>query len=168
MQIAIGIFAWLLAPPAGLALLTYFAGSWEGAGTGQPGNSTVERQYEFVLGDRFLHARHKSVYPPQEKNPKGEIHEEWSFFSFDRARKTVVFRQFHIEGFVNQYVMDPAEPGAKTLVFRTESIENIAPGWQARETYRILGPGEFTESFELAAPGKPFEVYSETRLKRKK
>lgn len=34
---------------------------------------------------------------------------------FDAARKGVVFRQFHVEGFVNQYVLDPAStPGRLT------------------------------------------------------
>lgn len=87
--------------------------------------------------------------------------------SVDRARKAVIFRQFHVEGFVNQDVLErPAAPG--TLVFLTEAIENIAPGWRGRETYRLLGADEFEEVFELAAPGKPFEVYSKARLHRVK
>jgi hypothetical protein len=48
-----------------------------------------------------------SIYPPQPKNEKGEVHEHWSFFSHDRARRTLVLRQFHQEGFVNQYAMLP-------------------------------------------------------------
>ena len=42
-------------------------------------------------------------------------------FSFDDARKRLVLRQFHKEGFVNQYVHDPAS--ADKLVFATEAIE---------------------------------------------
>ncbi len=56
----------------------------------------------------------------------------------------------------------------KTLVFVTESIENISAGWRARESYRILNNDEFVEVFELAGPGKEFEVYAENRFKRKK
>jgi hypothetical protein len=55
----------------------------------------------------------------------------------------------------------------KTIVFTSEGIENPA-GWRARETYRVAGPGEFTETFELAEPGKDFEIYSEGRLHRRK
>jgi hypothetical protein len=29
-----------------------------------------------MLGSRFLHLRNRSVYPPQEANPKGEEHED--------------------------------------------------------------------------------------------
>ncbi|MEK7254389.1 MAG: hypothetical protein AAB316_06575, partial [Bacteroidota bacterium] len=48
----------------------FFAGKWEGTGNGQPGVSTVEREYQFVLNGKFLQARNKSVYKPQEQNPK--------------------------------------------------------------------------------------------------
>jgi len=47
-------------------------------------------------------------------------------------------------------------------------IENIPPGWKAKERYRIISPGEIIETFSLAAPGKDFEVYSEASLRRVK
>lgn len=77
----------------------------------------------------------------------------------------MVFRQFHVEGFVSQYVADAEqEPG--TVVFSTEAIENIPAGWHARETYILSGADQLEEVFELAAPGKDFELYSRNRLKR--
>jgi len=148
--------------------LKYFVGSWEGTGKGQPGDAKVEREYQFVLNGKFLQAKNKSTYLPQEKNPKGEVHEDWGLFSYDRSRKQFVLRQFHVEGFVNQYALDTKASNSKTLVFVTESMENIPAGWRARESYRILNDDEFVEVFELAAPGKEFEVYSENRFKRKK
>lgn len=78
-----------------------------------------------------------------------------------------MLRQFHVEGFVNQYVVSSISADRKTVVFETESIENIPPGWRARETYRILNENEFVETFELAQPGKEFAVYTENRFKRK-
>ncbi len=88
--------------------------------------------------------------------------------SFDKARKTFVLRQFHVEGFVNQYVMTTSNADGKTIVFTSESIENIPAGFRARETYKILGPDEFKEVFEVAEPGKGFELYSEGHFKRKR
>ena len=85
----------------------------------------------------------------QEKNPKGEIHEDEGWFSYDRARKRLVLRQFHVEGFMNQYVED-GESSPERVVFMTESIENMPAGWRARETYLRHGPDEFEEVFELA------------------
>jgi THAP4-like, heme-binding beta-barrel domain len=145
--------------------LAFMLGRWEGTSEGQPGKAKVQREYNRVLNSRFIHSRNRSEYPPQEKNPKGEIHEDEGWFSFDRARKRIVFRQFHLEGFVNQYVQD-SESSAQKLVFTTESIENIPPGWRARETYIVHGPDEFEEVFELAQAGKDFELYSRARLKR--
>jgi hypothetical protein len=79
-----------------------------------------------------------------------------------------VLRQFHVEGFVNQFVMTSASADGKTIVFTSESIENIPAGFRARETYKIMGPDEFREIFEIAEPGKDFEVYSEGHYRRKK
>ncbi len=147
--------------------LKFLVGHWEGTSAGQPGKGKVEREYRFVLGEKFLKAENKSTYEPQEKNPKGEAHQHLDLFSYDKGRKKFVFRQFHVEGFVNQYVSDSISPDGKTLVFVTEAVENIPPGWRARETYQILSDSEFVERFELAAPGKEFELYSENWLKRK-
>jgi hypothetical protein len=147
------------------APIAFMIGRWEGSSEGQPGKATVRREYSRALSDRFVRVRNRSEYPIQEKNPKGEIHEDEGFFSVDRARKRLVFRQFHGEGFVNQYTQD-VESSPQRIVFTTESIENIPAGWRARETYVVHGPDEFEEIFELAETGKPFELYSRARLKR--
>jgi hypothetical protein len=148
-----------------LAPIALLVGQWKGTSDGQPGKGNVERQYERVLGSKFIQVRNRSVYPPQEKNPKGETHEDIGFFSFDSARKRVVLRQFHIEGFVNQYVLDPSST-ADRVVFTSETIENIPAGFRARETYLLSGTDRFEEIFEIAEPGKDFDVYSRTRLNR--
>jgi hypothetical protein len=155
------------APEDPLFAIRFMTGRWTGTGSGEPGTSVVDREYRSVLGGKFIHGTNTSTWAPLPASHRGEVHQDWSFFSFDRGRKRVVLRQFHVEGFVNQYVLDPSsEPG--TLVFVSESIENIAAGWRARETYRKLGDDEFEETFDLAAPGKEFELYSKTRLRRVK
>ena len=144
----------------------YFVGAWQGSGDGQVGHSQVERKYEFVLNSKFLSVRNKSTYDPQEKNPKGEVHEDWGVISYDKARETYIFRQFHVEGFVNQYILEKLAEDGQSISFVTEMIENIPPGWKARETYRIISPDEFVEVFELAPLGKEFELYTENRFQR--
>ncbi len=146
--------------------LRFLAGTWKGTSAGQPGQGTCRRTFSFALGDRYLEIRNASTYPPQAKNPKGEHHEDRGFVSFDRARHRFVYRQFHIEGFVNQYVADSLAAGADSVVFNSELIENIPPGWRARETWRFVSKNELEERFELAEPGKEFELYSRTRLRR--
>ena len=151
--------------PDRFAALRFLAGTWRGDQTGQPGRSTAERTYQFILSDRFLQETNTSNYPPQEENKSGEVHHHMSMISYDTARKLFVFRQFHTEGFVNTYVRQPTMD-ERTIVFVSEAIENIPAGYRARETYTILSRDEFTERFEIAEPGKDFELYSEARLKR--
>jgi len=114
-----------------------------------------------------LKVTNKSIFEPQEKNPKGEIHEDFGFFSFDTIRKKFVFRQFHGEGFVNQYVLDSISDDKKTLTFVSELIENAPPGLKAKLSYTVLNDNEFQLSFELAFPGQEFACYSTGKLKRK-
>ena len=168
------VIAWFVVPagaqqsasqPDRFAALRFLAGTWRGEQAGQPGRGTAERTYEFILNNRFLQETNRSTYPPQEKNKNGEVHHHMSMISYDTARKLFVFRQFHTEGFVNTYVQQPTAD-EKTIVFVSESIENIPAGYRARETYSILSPDEFIERFEIADPGKDFESYSEARLKR--
>jgi hypothetical protein len=143
-------------------------GKWEGDVKGEPGAGKAEREYIFVMNDRFIHVRNKSIYPPQEKNPKGERHEDVGFVSYDKAVKKLMLRQFHIEGFVNQFALDSVSDDGRTIVFISTAIENIAPGWRARETYRILNENEFVETFAMAEPNHDFATYSETYFQRKK
>jgi hypothetical protein len=116
-----------------------------------------------VLNERYLKIAGTADY----KNDKGgEHHEDFGFVSFNRGRSAFVFRQFHSEGFVNQYTLtsDPKADGK--LVLTSESCENAPPGWRARETYKVSGD-TLEHTFELAAPGKPFERYAAATLKRR-
>jgi len=146
--------------------IRFLEGSWEGKVDGKPGAGVSHREYRFVMNGKFLEVRNKSTYQAQAKNPKGEVHEDWGMISFDRSRQKLVLRQFHIEGFVNQYAGEMVSPGV--VRFTSEDIENVPAGLRARETYTRMGPDEFVERFELADPGKEFELYDETRFARKK
>ena len=166
---------WLLSGSAGWAQeakpdpwqpVRFLIGEWEGSATGQSGDGTVRRSYAFVLKGRYIREENVSTYPPQEKNKNGEVHEHWSFISYDGSRKTLVMRQFHQEGFVNQYVFNAADSRATKLVFDSEGFENFSNDWRARETLEIRSQDEFVEIFELGAPGKPLAVYSRNHFKR--
>jgi len=153
--------------PAPWAAMQFFVGNWDGENTGMSGIGKGERQYEMILDDQFLHFKNQAVFEPQEKNPKGETHEDWGFFSYDQSRETCVLRQFHSEGYINQYVMEPMNATGDTLVFTTESIENIPEGWRARLSFIITGDDTFTEIFELAGPGKEFSPCVENHWTRR-
>lgn len=153
--------------PDPFAPLRVFEGRWEGAASGEPGKGIATREYKLDLAGRFLIGRSKSVYEPKTPGAKSEVHEDLALFSYDRAAKKLVLRQFHGEGFVNEYVLETVAADGKSLEFVTVRIENIPAGWRAKEAYRVLSTDEIEETFSLAGPGKEFEVYSRTRLKRK-
>lgn len=148
------------------APLRFLIGEWTGTASGEPGTGTASRRYEFILGGHFIHERNTSTYPPQEKNKPGEGHQHWSIFSYDKNRETIVFRQFHQEGFVVVYALNSSLSTSSKLVFDSEQIENFGSSWKARETYEVISDNEYTETFELARPDKPFEVYSRNQFKR--
>jgi len=152
--------------PDRFAPMQRFIGEWTGTASGEGGDGTVNRTYRLVMNGRFIHETNVSRYPPQEKNKSGEVHEHWGMFSFDKARKLIVLRQFHVEGFVNTY-RQASDPGpGEALAFDSESFENFSNSWKARETYKFLSDDEFVETFELAPPGKPYQLYSRNQLRR--
>ena len=113
------------------------------------------------LRGKVIVGRNRSVY-------EKETHEDFGVFSYDRQAKAFMLRQFHVEGFVNEYKLVRRSEDGREFEFLTERIENIPAGYRAREAYRLLGPDEFVETFSLAEPGKDFEVYSQTRFHRLK
>lgn len=149
-------------------ILKPFVGEWKGEGGGQPGKGKYERSYQFILNKRFIEIKNKSAYEPTSQHPDGEVHEDIGYFSYDNGRKIFMLRQFHVESFVIQYRIDSISPDKKTIVFISESIENIPAGYRAKETYRLVSNDEIEETFEIAEPNKDFAVYSKVRLVRQK
>jgi hypothetical protein len=147
--------------------LKYFVGTWEGTAESRSGRGTAERECRFILDGSFLQMESTHVYDLSAQLPEGQTHEGLELFSYDRARKALVMRQFHSEGFVNQYRLDSLSADSTTIVFVSEWLENAPPGWRAKEQYEIIDDDEFIEIFKLAPPGGEFEVYWETHLKRK-
>jgi hypothetical protein len=148
--------------------LRVLEGKWEGPTTGKPGKGVTSREYRFELDGHFLSERNKVVYEAETPGAKPKVHEDLSFLSYDTRLKKIVWWQFHSEGFVHEYTLDSASADGKSLDFFTVRMNNIPPGFRAKESYRILSAGEVDSTFWLAEPGKDFEVYTQTRLKRVK
>jgi hypothetical protein len=154
-------------PPAdGLAELRWLVGEWRGVGEGDPGTSGSERHIDAFLDGKFLHAHGRSVYPKQEKNPKGEVHEQLDVWSFDRARALIVLRQFDTLGFVGTYVLDKSASAADRWVLVAESLENVPKGWKARYILTRKANDEYHEVLELDPDGKGFKPYVTNRFLR--
>jgi hypothetical protein len=147
------------------APLRAFQGKWEGETSGKPGKGKTERDYRFEMNGKFLFQRDSSVYQPSDPAGKPLAHEDFGVFSYDTSLKKIIWRQFHSEGFVNEYALESVSEDGKTLEFVTTHIENL-PGARAKKQYRIVSGGEIEETFWLAPPGKEFEVYTVAHLKR--
>jgi hypothetical protein len=143
-------------------------GEWEGTGSGPSGTSTATSYFKFVLGDQYIEVGNRAIFEPQEANPDGEIHEDRGFISFDAGRQKFVLRQFHVEGFVNQYVLDTVAGEGTRLVFVSESLENAPPSMRAKWTIEKTGADAYRSFFDLAMPGKEFVCFGQSELKRQK
>lgn len=147
--------------------LRYLEGSWMGEGEGMSGTSVVEQEYSFLLQGKYLQMTTRAVFKPQEKNPKGEIHEDMGIFSYDQARKKFMLRGFYVEGFVNQYILESVAEEGSLLTFVTEVIENAPPGTKAKLTFKRLSDSELEQSFFVAFPGQELTCLSVNTLKKK-
>ena len=165
-SIAIGIAFSAAAQSDPWAVLRAFEGKWEGPTTGKPGKGSTSREYKFEMNARFLSQRDKSVYQPQDPAAKPVVHEDLGVFSYDTNQKKIVWRQFHSEGFVNEYTLESVSADGKAIEFVTTKIENLPSGFRAKKVYRILSGDEIAETFLLAPPGKDFVVYTVAHLKR--
>ena len=146
----------------------FMLGTWEGTASGEPGEGVVLRTYELVLGGQFIEEHNTSRYEAKSPGAKPEVHHHRGFLSYDKARKTFMLRHFHEEGFVNLFALNADRSLPAYLVFDSVSFENFSNEWKARESYEVISPDEFIETFELAEPGKDFVVYSRNHFKRKK
>ncbi|WP_346858726.1 hypothetical protein [uncultured Draconibacterium sp.] len=142
-------------------------GKWQGTGEGFSSSaSTIEADYSWILNKQFIQLKHRSEFKPTAKNPKGEIHEDLGIISFDSERKVIVFRQYHGEGFFNEYLLNDSISNESSLIFETERIENFVPGGKARFTINIKSDSEIETLFDVGFPGKEMACFGKNSLKK--
>ena len=147
------------------AAFRFFAGAWTGEESATFGEGRGERTYELVLQDAYLLGRNRSVFPPQEGLPGGDVHDDWTMFSFDTDRDTYVLRQFNSEGFVNTFVLDTASSPPEHMIFVLEESEN-ARGTRATLTLTRVDADTFDEEFDLTLPGRTESITIRSRWTR--
>ena len=106
------------------------------------------------------------MHTAEQGQPTQPPHDRIGIVSFDTARQKLVLRQFHTDGSIIQYSADPYVKG-RQLIFLSEAVENMSPGFRARTTYDVIAPDELEEVVERADPGADFRVYSRSRVKRR-
>ena len=104
-------------------------GKWKGTGVGPTGESVQTVEWKLVLNGKFLQSKSTS-------RARGDNHQDIGIISYDHSRKKYIYRAFHSEGFVNQYVADISPDGLK-IVFESEAIENGPKGFKAMEIFEM-------------------------------
>jgi hypothetical protein len=137
-----------------LHALAFLDGSWAGEIDGTLGPTTGRRQYRFILHDRFLHMTHDR--DPQQLARQADEPDEWSIFSFDIERGTIVLREFLVEGLVNTYACD-FDAERPSLTCQSEATEGSA-GLTLRLRYEFADLDHFSERFEIFGPDGALQV----------
>lgn len=145
----------------------FLIGDWQGKGKGFGNDSSrIEASYRLVMNGRYLKIEHDSRFAPTTAKPQGEHHQDWGMISFDKNRKTWVYRQFNNEGYVNQYALNDSLTNDSTFVFSSKNIENFPAGGRAQWTIRKISGNEIVTIFEVSFPGKNFMCLGTNRLKK--
>lgn len=137
--------------------LNFLIGEWSGSGSGF-GNekSKIESSFTLTMDSKYIEVINDSKFDPTPNNPKGEHHIDKGFISFDGSRKLIVFRQFNVEGYINQYILVDSLSSDKELVFVTESIENFVPGGKAKWTIKKISDSRIETVFDVYFPNRGY------------
>lgn len=151
-----------------LKRVEFIIGDWQGTGQGFGNNkSKIESSFKWVMNKTYIEVINDSKFAPTKNNKTGEHHIDKGFISFDKKRNKIIYRQFNIEGFVNQYVLIDSISDNTKLVFETEKIENFVRGGKARLEIKKLSNNKLETSFFVAFPNKKYSCFGVNKLSRK-
>ena len=143
-------------------------GEWQGIGEGfSGGRSKNKSSFNLIMEGQYLEVLNNSEFDPTEQHPEGENHIDRGYISYDKNRLKFIYRQFNIEGYVNQYVLNEKYSNDSTFIFETEIIENFIPEGRARLTIQIKDTDNIETIFDVSFPGKEYACYGTNRLSRK-
>ncbi len=133
----------------------YLSGSWKSNPDACIGIGEANKVNKVVLDSNFFLMETKATFDVEENNR----HEDKKFISYNKLTDKLILREFHSEGFVNEYEVDSMSTDLKYIVFLSRALENMPDGWKARMTIQIIDDGNYREQFDMARPGEPFRQY---------
>ena len=148
--------------------LNFLIGEWSGSGSGFGNDkSKIESRFTLTMDSKYIEVINDSKFDPTPNNPKGEHHIDKGFISYDGSRKLIVFRQFNIEGYINQYILIDSLSSDDELVFVTETIENFVPGGKAKWTIKKISDDRIEPVFDVYFPNRGYTCMGTHILARK-
>jgi len=152
-------------PDHPLHALAFLTGFWSGEIDGTLGAATGERQYRFVVRDRFLLMTHARGSATEDESRDPADSDEWTLFSYDADSERVIAREFLVEGIVNRYACEvEANP------WRLDCISQTSEGGgdiSLRLVYEVNSSDEFAELFEVVGPDGNAQLRMEGRWRRR-
>jgi hypothetical protein len=152
-------------PKARFEPFAYLIGQWQGQGSGQPGVSSVTHTYEYILDSAFVRFETESIYKPQEKNPKGEVHRSLGVIGYDETSRKFIAYIFHNESFVEEDTIGFSADSTEFYILSSRLV-NIPEGWRSKLTFRKTSSDTHEQIFELAPPGKEFKHFVTNRMEK--
>ncbi|MDY0143766.1 MAG: hypothetical protein RBR97_17915 [Bacteroidales bacterium] len=145
--------------------LSFIIGDWIGTGKGFGNDeSKIESNFHLIMDGKYIEVKNESIFEPTENNPKGEYHIDKGMISYDKSRKTIVFRQFNNEGYINQYILNDSITNDSILVFESEVIENFVQGGKARWTIKKIAENKIVTTFDVSFPNKEYTCFGTNYL----
>jgi len=148
--------------------LNFLLGDWSGTGSGFGNDkSKIDSHFILTLDDKYIEVVNDSKFDPTTDNPEGEHHTDKGFISYDESRKLIIYRQFNIEGYINQYILVDSLTTDNELVFVTETIENFIPGGKAKWTIKKISADKIETIFDVYFPKRGYSCMGTNSLTRK-
>ena len=149
--------------------LEQFNGFWRGVGDGKWGVSNAEKYFTTILDGNVICRGGNSIYPIQDRNPKGEQHKSYSLIALIKGGKELMLTEYDNEGFIARYTMNlSTSEENKNWIFEYVSGENFPSNFRARLTIEVPQNNSYIETLELDFNfnGKGYDKYITNRLTR--
>ncbi|MBZ5630712.1 MAG: hypothetical protein LAO06_17795 [Acidobacteriia bacterium] len=142
-----------------------FLGTWEGAGSGGPGQGNGSFTFASELQGAVL-VRHNYAQYPATKDRPAYRHDDLMVIYPDASSKKTCADYWDNEEHVIHYFVELAD-GGRRLVMTSDPSQ---PGPRYRLTYVKTGDNDLKLTFEVAPPNAPekFKTYIEATAKRTK
>lgn len=137
----------------------WLIGSWEGIGSGKPGEGKGFFSFEYQLDQNVIVRKSHSEYPSKDLKNK-TIHKDLMIVYLDENKKLSKAIYFDNEGHIINYSISYSE---KTITFLSETIAKM-PTFKL--TYQLLENKEINTVFEISMDGKNFNTYIEGKSKK--
>ncbi len=147
-----------------LEKLTPLVGTWQGESSGFGLTSDASAVWEFKFNGTYLQSQTRTV--PQGES-QADPHRDLGVMSYDKDNRTLVFRDFLSEGFVNTFHVTLMEAEFLKLKFNHHESESSG-GMRVQMMLEFKSPDEYEIVLDLAPPNGDFKPCQTIKMKRVK